>query len=91
MRTRTGRATMPNGGSLVSNVHIYRAKDQPATRFKVVLDMPSGTRTMWLKNADRCPIRCFKCRKRRWAVNMIVHVYYDGSYYFCRKGKGCKA
>jgi hypothetical protein len=74
----------------VSNVHIFRAKDQPATRYSVTLDMPKGPETMWFVCRRRKLFFCFKCKQRRWAGNLTAHVYYDGIYYFCKKGKGCK-
>lgn len=30
------------------------------------------------------------CNKRRRAANLIAHVYYDGTWSYCRKGEGCK-
>ena len=72
----------------VGNIHIYRAKDQPATRYWVGFSETDG---IWIRHKSRSRCRCFKCKKLRWAKNMIAHVYYDGVYYFCKAGKGCKA
>lgn len=72
-------------------LHIYRANDQPATRYKLVLDMPSGTKTIWMRSKQRTLFYCRMCRKKRWAGNLIAHVYYDGTWFYCRPGKGCKA
>lgn len=67
------------------NIHVYRARNQPATRYTVELD---GTRHTF-RCRRRTLVRCFKCGESRWAANMFVHVYYDGIYAFCRPGKGC--
>jgi hypothetical protein len=70
--------------------HIYRAVDQPATRYAIAL----LDRNHWVKNPPNrlLPTSCCKVRRkpaRRPAKNLIAHVYYDGTYFFCRKGKGC--
>lgn len=90
MMTR-GRATTTSGATPVSNVHIFRAKDQPATRYSYTLDIGKRVETHWITNRRRKVLFCFTCKQRRWACNLTAHVYYDGVYYFCKKGKGCKA
>lgn len=70
------------------NVHIYRAKNQPATRY--LFDLGDGIRH-WFVSGKRSLFPCFECRKRRWAKNLFVQVYYDGERFFCREGKGCRA
>ena len=68
-------------------VHVFRAKDQPATRY--VVDMGDGDRfTMRCRRRTQLPAFC--CKQRRYAANLIAHAYYDGTYFFCRQGKGCK-
>jgi len=67
------------------NIHIYRADDQRATDYvDHVLDTPHhytnpAGRLLWAQ--------C--CWKRRPAKNLIVHVYYDCTNYFCARDKGC--
>lgn len=78
-RTRTG--------SLVSDVHIYRAAHQPAHRYRVSL----GETGFWVRCKPRALRLCFKCNKYHYAKNMVVQVYYDGVYVWCKPGKGCKA
>lgn len=70
-------------------LHIYRADDQPATRFKI--DVSDAIRPHWVQQRKRKQLPAFCCGKLRYAANLIVHVYYDGIYYFCKKGRGCKA
>lgn len=71
--------------------HIYRAKDQSATRYAIAL----LKRNHWVKNPPNRLLSTSCCKVRgklawRPAKNLIAHVYYDGTYFFCRKGKGCK-
>jgi hypothetical protein len=72
-------------------LHIFRANAQPATKFSVEIDTPKGPRKLWTRFAARrtLPARC--CSKRRIADNLIAHVYYDGVWFHCRRGKGCNA
>lgn len=76
-------------------LHIYRAKDQPATRYWVDLSTWKNGRItrngFWVRCKRRALRYCHKCGKQRWAAYLTVHCYYDGTYYFCQKGKGCKA
>jgi hypothetical protein len=67
----------------MSNMHIFRAPDQPATKFKTEFGV--------IRNAPRSLAFCVNCHKRRWVKNMRVQVYYDGIRYFCSPGHGCKA
>jgi len=69
------------------SLHIYRAKDQPATRYVVDYD---PIKPFTIRNPKRRTLRAHCCRKRRIAANLIARVYYDGTYFFCRKGKGCR-
>lgn len=68
-------------------LHIYRAREQRATRYTVDLD----GKLLTICNRRRRLFHCHKCKRLRWATNMSAHVYYDGVYYSCRAGKGCKA
>jgi len=72
----------------VSNVHIYVASSQPATRFKVDV---GSVKPFWVKRAARSLVGCWCCRKRRWAKHVRVQVYYDSIRYWCAPGHGCKA
>lgn len=68
-------------------LHVYRARNQPATRYRVELAPNDG---VWIRSKPRALLPCFDCRKKHYAKNLLVHVYYDGTYFFCRPGKGCK-
>lgn len=70
-----------------TEVHIYRAARQPATRFTVFI----GDHTFIVQHRRRTLIQCFSCRRRRRAANLFAQVYYDGTYFYCKPGKGCKA
>lgn len=70
------------------SVHIFRAGEQEATRFKVYLDFDKSPHIVRRKPRSLIFARC--CRKKRWAKNCVVQVYYDDVYTFCKKGKGCK-
>ena len=67
-------------------VHLYRATPQRATRYRVQLDATS----IIIRNPKRRPLQTVCCRKRRIAGNLNVQVYYDGHYYSCRPGTGCR-
>ncbi len=67
--------------------HVYAAKMQPATAFKVDL----GGKPHVCKNPSRRLFPCFRCRRKRWAINMTVQVYYDGCYFWCKDMAACKA
>lgn len=71
--------------------HIFRSTDQPATRYKVRLDMPSGPEYMTFTNRRLKRLHCHTCKQVRIAGNLTAHVYYDAIYFFCKVGKGCKA
>ena len=68
-------------------IHVYRASDQKATRYRETF----GDKTFIVTNPPRRCFPCKKCKRMRYARNLVVHVYYDGTYYFCAPGKGCKA
>ena len=67
-------------------MHIYTARSQRATKYRV----PLGMRSYWSKNPPNrlCWARC--CDKRRPAKNLVVQVFYDDIRFFCIPGKGCK-
>lgn len=67
-------------------MHIFRAKDQPATRF---LDDALGSRH-WTTHPGNRLLRADCCKKQRPAKNLVVQVYYDCLRFSCRAGKGCK-
>ncbi len=69
-------------------VHVYRARDQPATRYRVELAVGHSI-TIRTRRLSRLHTMC--CKRVRIAGNCVAHVYYDGVYFFCRKGCGCKA
>jgi len=69
-------------------LHIFRARSQPATRFQY--DMGNGLvfRTRYRR---RRQLWANCCERRRYAANLVAHVYYDGTWFYCRPDKGCKA
>lgn len=69
-------------------IHVYRAKGQPATRFHIEID---DGRRIWTRIKPRATVPCSCCRRRRWAANATASVHYDGTWFYCRPGKGCKA
>jgi hypothetical protein len=67
-------------------LHVYRAKAQPATRYVVEV----GEHRHWVRSSPRRPMLTSCCQQRRIAKNLLVQVYYDMTRVFCRPGKGCK-
>lgn len=78
---------MPYGIVGDTPIHVYAARMQPATAFKI--DFEDGEHVC--KNPPRRLFPCARCRRRRWACNMTVQVYYDGCYFWCRDVAACKA
>lgn len=70
----------------MTEVHVYSATKQNATRYTVAL----LDHVFIVQNRRRCRIRCCRCKKLRWAAYLHVQVYYDGSYYSCKPGRGCR-
>jgi len=68
------------------HIHIWRAESQPATCWR----LPFDDKSPMMRNSPNKQLRCFTCGRLRYARNLIVHAYYDGTYYFCRAGTGCK-
>jgi len=68
-------------------VHLYRAPFRSALRYRVELGDGRG---ITIRNPRRRPIRTVCCRKRRIAANLNVQVYYDGCYFSCKPGTGCR-
>lgn len=67
------------------NMHIYRADDQRATDYvDNVLDTPHR-----ITNPPGRLFWAHCCHKRRPAKNLIVHVYYDCTAFYCAANKGC--
>jgi hypothetical protein len=79
---------VPRAARSIMTIHIYRVKDQPATCYRVKLG--TGVKDIWVRIKPRTLLPCVKCRKKRYARNMKVHVYYDGTYFFCKSGMDCK-
>lgn len=79
----------------MGDLHVYRAQDQPATRFVTVLDIGQGERRktvrLWTRHPRNRLLPAFCCRRQRPAKNLTVRVYYDAMMFWCRPGKGCKA
>ena len=70
----------------MSGVHIYTAELQPATRF---CDRSTGE-DHWIEVAPRQLVYTSCCKRRRWAQNANVQVYYDCLIVSCKPGHGCK-
>lgn len=77
------------------NLHVWRAKDQPATRFFIDLStFENGSvksQGFWETHPGNRLLRTMCCKKRRPARNLVAHSYFDGTWFYCVKGKGCKA
>ncbi len=73
----------------MSSVHIYTAEMQPATRY--VVDFGAPMKRQWFKHSPRSLVGTWCCRKKRWAGNCGVQVFYDSIRTWCLQGKGCKA
>ena len=71
----------------MGDIHIYRASDQPATRW---VDNHTDREIVFTLKPNRL-VWCYNCNRRRPAKNCIVHSYYDATYFFCATGKGCKS
>jgi len=68
-------------------IHIYTAKPQPATRFKIDV---GNTNPSWIRIPGNRLLYTDCCGKRRPAKNLTVQVYYDHTSAWCADGKGCK-
>lgn len=67
-------------------IHVYTKAMQPATRYLIdAVDPP-----MVITTKPGVRIRTMCCRKKRIAANLQVRAYYDGCWYWCVPGKGCK-
>jgi len=74
----------------MDDVHIFTTKFQPAMRYTVNVCLDPDD-SFVVKNPPRRLFWCFRCGRRRWAQNMVVQVYYDGCYFWCRDTAACKA
>jgi hypothetical protein len=70
-------------------IHIYSAKEQPATRYKVGEN--EGRPSFIVRNSPRRLLYCHQCKRRRWAKYLIVQVYYDMTAVWCKPGHGCRS
>jgi len=77
---------MVREAEVTTSVHVFRAPSQPATRYRIDL----GDTSFTMVTRRRCLLPAMCCRRRRRAANLTAQVYYDGPYFFCRPGKGCK-
>lgn len=64
-------------------VHIYAADPQPATRWE--LDIGEGRKPIVVENEPDALLQCSACYRRIPARDMVAHVYYDGTNYYCRE------
>ncbi len=67
-------------------LHVFRAKSQPATRYRV--DFGNFSSTTRHKRRTQLWANC--CKRRRYAAYLVAHVYYDGIWFYCRPSRGCK-
>jgi hypothetical protein len=71
----------------MGDVHIYTAKEQPATRYKV----DGGGRTSFIvRRSPRALMYCHDCKRQRWAKYLVVQTYYDMTAVWCKRGHGCR-
>lgn len=68
-------------------IHIHRARFQPATRYRI----GGIEEAIWIRHPKRRTLRTVCCRTHRIAGNLRVQSHYDGDYFTCRPGAGCKA
>jgi hypothetical protein len=66
------------------SLHIYRAENQPLTRYRDTVLLGMGYRRCWFRHHPRDQMRCHVCGRRRWAKNLRIQVYYDSSVISCR-------
>jgi hypothetical protein len=75
-------------------LHVFRAKDQPATHYRVdlstIVNGKHKRNGFWMKNPNNRLLHTMCCKKWRPAKNLIAHSYYDGTWFYCRSNKGCK-
>jgi hypothetical protein len=71
-----------------NQIHFYMASHQPAHRFFIYFE---GTSRHWVKRSKRSLVSTKCCDVKRWAGNCWAQAYYDGVYFFCRKGHGCRS
>ena len=64
-------------------IHIYRAVDQPATRFE--LDVSNEDEPIIIEYPPYKLLHCYSCGRLMAAKDLIAHAYYDGTYFFCRE------
>lgn len=73
----------------MSDLHVYTARNQPATRY--VVDLFGDDEAMVFEQPPRSLVRCWSCERRRWAERCHVQVYYDSTRFFCNDKVQCKA
>ena len=71
-------------GVQMSYVHIYAAAAQPMIRHRA--DLWFDDVGKWYEYNPRRQFRCCTCGQLRYAKNLVIRVYYDGSYIFCAEG-----
>lgn len=70
----------------MSDIHLYSAEAQPATRFRVDL----SDRPHHVTFSPHRTLLTVCCRRRRQAKNLLVKAYYDTWHFYCRPGTGCR-
>ena len=68
---------------MTTYVHIYSAKQQPATRWE--LDMGEDREPLVVTHAPDELLTCSHCYRKRPASDMVAYVYYDMTDYACRE------
>jgi hypothetical protein len=69
------------------SLRIYAESSQPMTRFT---DPHVPGEPLVITMDPRRQVFTDCCRKRRWAKNVRVQVYYDCLHRFCADGHGCR-
>lgn len=70
----------------MNDVHIYSASPQRATKY---IDNCSE-HTFTFENGPMTSIPTACCYRWMWAKDCVAQVFYDGTYFYCADGKGCK-
>lgn len=74
-------------------VHVYRAPEQPATRYEdTSLPWRWATFPRYHGFKPGVVLRCFCCGQQHRAAFMVVQVYYDRMVAYCSRGwwGGCR-
>lgn len=65
---------------MINSIHLFTVRGQRATDF---WDKIMPEHTIHFQYSPRHLFRCHECERLRWAKNLSVQVYYDGTRFFC--------